>query len=86
MARLAATGVHPVAQIDYWQDNGGVTYQDPDEREVVPASCVYSAVSARGLTWPNWRASARSVWPNALAGVQGCLGPTSVQPVRQCHI
>ena len=40
-ARLAATGVHPVAQIDYWQDNGGVTYQDPDGREVVFASWIY---------------------------------------------
>jgi len=28
-ARLAAAGVEPVAQIDYWQANGGVTYQDP---------------------------------------------------------
>jgi catechol 2,3-dioxygenase-like lactoylglutathione lyase family enzyme len=41
MARLAAAGVHPVAQIDYWQDNGGVTYQDPDGREVVFASWIY---------------------------------------------
>jgi catechol 2,3-dioxygenase-like lactoylglutathione lyase family enzyme len=41
MARLAAAGVHPVAQIDYWQANGGVTYQDPDGREVVFASWVY---------------------------------------------
>jgi catechol 2,3-dioxygenase-like lactoylglutathione lyase family enzyme len=40
-ARLAAAGVHPVAQIDYWADNGGVTYQDPDGREVVFASWVY---------------------------------------------
>jgi len=40
-ARLAAAGVHPVAQIDYWQDNGGVTYQDPDGREVVFASWTY---------------------------------------------
>ena len=40
-ARLAASGVHPVAQIDYWADNGGVTYQDPDGREVVFASWVY---------------------------------------------
>src|SRR6266849_4470755 len=38
MARLAAAGVRPVAQIDYWEDNGGVTYQDPDGREVVFAS------------------------------------------------
>ena len=41
MARLAAAGVHPVAQIDCWQDNGGVTYQDPDGREVVFASWIY---------------------------------------------
>jgi catechol 2,3-dioxygenase-like lactoylglutathione lyase family enzyme len=39
--RLAAAGVHPVAQIDYWQDNGGITYQDPDGREVVFASWIY---------------------------------------------
>src|SRR5439155_20909884 len=31
--RLAAAGVHPIAQIDYWEANGGVTYQDPDGRE-----------------------------------------------------
>jgi catechol 2,3-dioxygenase-like lactoylglutathione lyase family enzyme len=41
MARLAAAGVHPIAQIDYWQANGGVTYQDPDGREVVFASWIY---------------------------------------------
>ena len=41
MARLAAAGVRPVAQIDYWADNGGVTYQDPDGREVVFASWIY---------------------------------------------
>jgi catechol 2,3-dioxygenase-like lactoylglutathione lyase family enzyme len=40
-ARLAAAGVHPVAQIDYWQANGGITYQDPDGREVVFASWIY---------------------------------------------
>jgi catechol 2,3-dioxygenase-like lactoylglutathione lyase family enzyme len=40
-ARLAAAGVHPVAQIDYWQANGGVTYQDPDGRDVVFASWIY---------------------------------------------
>jgi YycE-like C-terminal domain len=40
-ARLAAAGARPVAQIDYWQANGGVTYQDPDWREVVFASCTY---------------------------------------------
>ena len=42
MARLAAAGVLPVAQIDYRQDNGGFTYQDPDGREVVFASWIYS--------------------------------------------
>jgi hypothetical protein len=40
-ARLAAAGIDPVAQIDYWNDNGGVTYQDPDGREVVFASWIY---------------------------------------------
>ncbi len=39
--RLAAAGIHPVAQIDYWQANGGLTYQDPDGREVVFASWIY---------------------------------------------
>ena len=41
VGRLAATGMYPVAQIEYWQDNGGVTYRDPDGREVVFASWVY---------------------------------------------
>jgi catechol 2,3-dioxygenase-like lactoylglutathione lyase family enzyme len=40
-ARLAAAGVHPVAQIGYWQANGGITYHDPDGREVVFASWTY---------------------------------------------
>jgi len=40
-ARLAAAGIDPVAQIDYWQANGGVTYKDPDGREVVFASWIY---------------------------------------------
>jgi len=31
----------PVAQIGYWQANGGVTYEDPDGREVVFASWIY---------------------------------------------
>jgi hypothetical protein len=42
-ARLAAAGVHPVAQIDYGEANGGVTFQDPDGREVVFASWIYSS-------------------------------------------
>ena len=41
--RLAAAGIYPVAQIGYWQANGGVTYQDPDGREVVFASWIYRA-------------------------------------------
>jgi catechol 2,3-dioxygenase-like lactoylglutathione lyase family enzyme len=40
-ARLAAAGLDPIPQIDYWEDNGGVTYQDPDGREVVFASWIY---------------------------------------------
>lgn len=40
-ARLAAAGVPPVAQIDYWEANGGATYQDPDGREVVFTSWIY---------------------------------------------
>jgi hypothetical protein len=40
-ARLTAAGVHSVAQIIYWEDNGGVTYRDPDGREVVFASWIY---------------------------------------------
>jgi len=38
-ARLAAAGVHPVALIDYWQANGGVTYQDPDGQGVGKVVC-----------------------------------------------
>jgi hypothetical protein len=40
--RLAAAGARPVPQNDYWQANGGVTYQDPDGREVVFASWIYT--------------------------------------------
>ena len=40
-ARLAAAGARPVAQIGYWLANGGVTYEDPDGREVVFASWIY---------------------------------------------
>jgi YycE-like protein len=40
-ARLAAAGLSPVAQPGYWDANAGVTYQDPDGREVVFASWIY---------------------------------------------
>ena len=39
--RLAAAGAAPVEQIEYWRDNGGVTYRDPDGHEVVFASWIY---------------------------------------------
>ena len=39
--RLAAAGAVPVGQIEYWRDNGGVTYRDPDGHEVVFASWIY---------------------------------------------
>jgi len=39
-ARLAAAGARPVPQIGCWQANGGVTYQDPNGREVVFAPCI----------------------------------------------
>jgi hypothetical protein len=41
VARMAAAGVEPTSQHPYWQANGGVTYQDPDGREVVFVSWVY---------------------------------------------
>jgi catechol 2,3-dioxygenase-like lactoylglutathione lyase family enzyme len=41
VARMAAAGVEPRSQHPYWQANGGVTYQDPDGREVVFVSWVY---------------------------------------------
>lgn len=39
-ARLAAAGLDPVAQIDYWDANGGITYQDLDG-EAVFAPWIY---------------------------------------------
>jgi catechol 2,3-dioxygenase-like lactoylglutathione lyase family enzyme len=41
VARMAAAGVEPTSQHPYWQANGGVTFQDPDGREVVFVSWVY---------------------------------------------
>jgi catechol 2,3-dioxygenase-like lactoylglutathione lyase family enzyme len=40
-ARMEAAGVEPTSQHPYWAANGGVTYQDPDGREVVFVSWVY---------------------------------------------
>jgi hypothetical protein len=40
-ARMAAAGLEPTSQHPYWHANGGVTYQDPDGREVVFVSWVY---------------------------------------------
>jgi len=38
---LADVPAQELAQIDYWQANGGLTYHDPDGREVVFASWIY---------------------------------------------
>jgi catechol 2,3-dioxygenase-like lactoylglutathione lyase family enzyme len=43
VARMAAAGLEPSSQHPYWQANGGVTYRDPDGREVVFVSWVYGA-------------------------------------------
>jgi catechol 2,3-dioxygenase-like lactoylglutathione lyase family enzyme len=41
VARMAAAGLEPASQHPYWQANGGMTYRDPDGREVVFVSWVY---------------------------------------------
>jgi catechol 2,3-dioxygenase-like lactoylglutathione lyase family enzyme len=41
VARMAAAGLEPAPQHPYWEANGGVTYRDPDGREVVFVSWVY---------------------------------------------
>jgi hypothetical protein len=41
VARMAAAGLESTLQHPYWQENGGVTYQDPDGRQVVFVSWVY---------------------------------------------
>ena len=43
VARMAAAGMEPAPQHPYWQANGGVTFRDPDGREVVLVSWVYGA-------------------------------------------
>jgi hypothetical protein len=41
--RMVAAGMEPASQHPYWQANGGVTFRDPDGREVVFVSWVYGA-------------------------------------------
>jgi IS30 family transposase/catechol 2,3-dioxygenase-like lactoylglutathione lyase family enzyme len=41
VARMAAAGLELAPQHPYWQANGGMTYRDPDGREVVFVSWVY---------------------------------------------
>jgi catechol 2,3-dioxygenase-like lactoylglutathione lyase family enzyme len=42
VAKMAAAGLEPAPQQHpYWEANGGVTYRDPDGREVVFVSWVY---------------------------------------------
>jgi hypothetical protein len=43
VARMAAAGLKPGSRHPYWQAHGGVTYRDPDGREVVFVSWVYGA-------------------------------------------
>ena len=43
VARMTSAGMEPASQHPYWQANGGVTYRDPDGREVVFVSWVYEA-------------------------------------------
>jgi catechol 2,3-dioxygenase-like lactoylglutathione lyase family enzyme len=43
VARMAAAGKEPASQHPYWQANGGVTFRDPDGREVVFVSWTYGA-------------------------------------------
>ena len=50
VGRFASAGVHPVTQIDYWADNGGVTFADPDGRNVVFASWIYEAKNGSSLS------------------------------------
>jgi catechol 2,3-dioxygenase-like lactoylglutathione lyase family enzyme len=43
VARMAVAGKEPASQHPYWQANGGVTYRDPDGRDVVFVSWTYGA-------------------------------------------
>jgi hypothetical protein len=41
VARMEAAGVKSAPQHPYWQANGGVTYRDPDGRQVVFVPWIY---------------------------------------------
>jgi hypothetical protein len=41
MSRLKAAGIEPSESHPYWAATGGVTYRDPDGREVIFAPFVY---------------------------------------------
>ena len=41
MSRLRGAGAQPSESHPYWAATGGVTYRDPDGREIVFAPCVY---------------------------------------------
>ncbi|MDP9235158.1 MAG: VOC family protein [Actinomycetota bacterium] len=41
VAKMEAAGVRSSSQHPYWQANGGVTFRDPDGREVVFVPWVY---------------------------------------------
>jgi len=43
LARMAGLGMGPAPQHPYWQAHGGVTYRDPDGRDVVFVSWVYGS-------------------------------------------
>ena len=43
MSRLKAAGVEPSESHPYWAATGGVTYRDPDDRQVVFAPFIYGS-------------------------------------------
>ena len=48
MSRLKAAGVQPAESHPYWAATGGVTYRDPDGRQVVFAPFIYGANEPTG--------------------------------------
>lgn len=57
MARLEAAGVKPTTSHPYWVATGGVTYHDPDGRQLVFAPFIY------GKSEPAGRASGVHTFP-----------------------